>query len=181
MAGGRGPGDPGRRDRIAAAALEIALAQGVHAVSHRAVAAAAGVPLGSTTYHFRTLDDLLAAAMGRAAAAFAAELDAWDATLGDDADLPAALADQVLDALATERPRLVAEFELYFAAIRRPALAPASAAWVAAYADVLARRTGAASARALTVVADGAFVHALVTGVDPDRDELVALLRRVAG
>ncbi len=85
MAGARGPGDPGRRDRIAAAALEVALAQGVHAVSHRAVAAAAGVPLGSTTYHFRTLDDLLAAAMGRAAAAFAAELDAWDAALGDDA------------------------------------------------------------------------------------------------
>jgi TetR/AcrR family transcriptional regulator, regulator of biofilm formation and stress response len=45
----RGPTDPTRRDRIAAAALAIVLEQGVAAVSHRAVADRAGVPLGSTT------------------------------------------------------------------------------------------------------------------------------------
>lgn len=177
----RGPGDPGRRDRIAGAALEIALAQGVHAVSHRAVAAAADVPLGSTTYHFRTLDELLAAAMARAAAAYAAELDAWEAGLAQDADLLEALADQILDWLATQRPRLVAEYELYFAAIRRPALAPASAAWAAALTRVLERRTSEPTARALTMVTDGALIHALVTGVEPGRDDLVALLRRLAG
>jgi DNA-binding transcriptional regulator YbjK len=177
----RGPGDPGRRDRIAAAALEIALAQGVHAVSHRAVAAAADVPLGSTTYHFRTLDDLLAAAMEQAAATYAAELDAWDAGLAEDVDLPEALAGQILDWLATQRRRLVAEYELYFAAIRRPALAPASAAWAAALAQVLERRTSGPTARALTIVTDGALIHALVTGVRPEHGELVTLLRGVAG
>jgi len=177
----RGPTDPGRRDRIAAAALAVALTQGVHAVSHRAVAAAAGVPLGSTTYHFATLDDLLAAAMDTAAEAYLAELQAWEAGLAPGADLAEALTDQLLDALAHDRARVVAEYELYLASIRRPALAPASASWAAKMTDVLVRRTDPARARALTMVADGALLNALATGIDPPRSELLALLRRVAG
>ncbi|UGS38444.1 TetR/AcrR family transcriptional regulator [Capillimicrobium parvum] len=175
----RGPTDPGRRDRIAAAALEIALGQGVHAVSHRTVAAAAGVPLGSTTYHFRTLDDLLSVAMGQAGQSYRAELEIWEAKLGPGADLAEAIADHIAGALDHDRARVVAEYELYLASIRRPQLAPASASWAAQFTRVLERRTDPPTARALTMLADGALMHALATGTDPDRDELVALLRRV--
>lgn len=176
----RGPTDPGRRDRIAAAALEIALGEGVHAVSHRAVAAAAGVPLGSTTYHFRTLDDLLAAAMEQAAEQYREELEAWEASLSADASMPDALAELILDMYARDRDRFVAEYELYVAAIRRPALAAASARWAAQITRVLERRVDPAAARALTIVGDGAVMHALATGADPQREELAELLRRVS-
>lgn len=52
-----------RRAAIIDAAAEAVLASGVAALSHRVVAAAAGVPLGSTTYYFASLDELRAAAV----------------------------------------------------------------------------------------------------------------------
>lgn len=149
----------------------------MHAVSHRSVAAAANVPLGSTTYHFRTLDDLLSAAMEQAAAAYRSELDAWEAALPAGADLAAAFADYVLDMLYRERPRLIAEYELYLASLWRPLLAPAAASWAHALSDVLERRTDATTARTLTMIADGALMHTLATRRDLSRDELVELLR----
>ncbi|WDE07528.1 TetR family transcriptional regulator [Thalassomonas viridans] len=50
------------KNRILTATLEIIKSQGMRAVRHRAVAAEAGVPLGSTTYHFSSIDDLISSA-----------------------------------------------------------------------------------------------------------------------
>lgn len=175
----RGPTDPGRRDRIAVAALEIALARGVGAVSHRAVAAAAGVPLGSTTYHFRDLDDLLVAAVERAAGAWAEHLDAWSARIDAGTPLEAAACDLVLDLLGHDRARAVAEYELYLAAVRRPALEDATRAWAAICTTVLERHTDARTAQALTVAIDGLVLNALATGRTPDRATVEDLVRRI--
>lgn len=60
------PRGEARRDAMVDAAAGLLLAGGVTAVAHRAVATAAGVPLGSTTYYFRDRDDLLVAAVQRA-------------------------------------------------------------------------------------------------------------------
>ncbi|WP_063886360.1 TetR/AcrR family transcriptional regulator [Streptomyces sp. NRRL S-31] len=57
--------DPRRRERILAAALELIAEEGVVGVSHRKVATRADVPLGSTTYHFTGMDDLLRQAFTR--------------------------------------------------------------------------------------------------------------------
>lgn len=48
-----------RRLAIIQATLRVMAREGLRAVSHRAVAAEAGVPLASTTYYFRDLDDLI--------------------------------------------------------------------------------------------------------------------------
>ena len=53
------PNDPGRRARILQATLELIKAEGVAGVSYRGVAAQAGVPLGSMTYYFPTLEGLI--------------------------------------------------------------------------------------------------------------------------
>ncbi|MFD6211517.1 TetR/AcrR family transcriptional regulator, partial [Peribacillus sp. NPDC060253] len=50
---------PGRRERILAAVLDLIAEDGVAGVSHRKAAARAGVPLGSMTYHFASMDELL--------------------------------------------------------------------------------------------------------------------------
>ena len=47
------------RERILRAALEIISTKGVDKVTHRAVAAVAGVSPGTTTYHFATREDLV--------------------------------------------------------------------------------------------------------------------------
>ncbi|WP_032796765.1 TetR/AcrR family transcriptional regulator, partial [Streptomyces sp. HCCB10043] len=57
--------DPERRTRIIDAALTVIAADGMAGLSHRTVAAEADVPLGSTTYHFASLDELLVAALRR--------------------------------------------------------------------------------------------------------------------
>jgi len=56
------PNDPARRARILEAALDVIADGGVHRATHRRIAARAGVPLGSLTYYFAGLDDLLASA-----------------------------------------------------------------------------------------------------------------------
>lgn len=176
----RGPNDPGRRDRIAAAALQVALEQGVGAVSHRTVAAVASVPLGSTTYHFSGLDDLLAAALQRAAAAYAEQLVAWSDAIGDG-DVADALCGLVEHGLGIDRDRVVASYELYLAALRRPQLQAVSSAWSELLPLVLGQHVDELTARELAIVVDGVMVNALVTGGTPRRPDLYELLVRVAG
>lgn len=53
------PNDPGRRERILQATLEVIAADGVAGVSYRGVAAHASVPLGSMTYYFSSLEGLI--------------------------------------------------------------------------------------------------------------------------
>jgi DNA-binding transcriptional regulator YbjK len=175
----RGPTDPDRRERIAAAALEVALERGVPAVSHRTVAAAAGVPLGSTTYHFAGLDDLLAAAMRLAADRYGQELDAWSRALDEDADIAAALADAVVAELRSDRGLVIAEYELYLVSLRRPALQAVTRDWARRMTDVLERHTDPATAYALSVASDGALLAALVTGETPRRETLADLFGRI--
>ncbi|MFF2269967.1 TetR/AcrR family transcriptional regulator [Cellulosimicrobium cellulans] len=51
-----------RRDAIVRAAADLILQEGPAAVTHRAVASRADVPLAATTYYFTGLDDLIGAA-----------------------------------------------------------------------------------------------------------------------
>ncbi|CAG7600215.1 TetR/AcrR family transcriptional regulator [Leucobacter soli] len=55
----RSKNDPHRRQRIIDATARIIGREGIGAVTFRAVASEAGVPLGSTTYYFTDKDDLL--------------------------------------------------------------------------------------------------------------------------
>lgn len=54
-----------RRDDLLDAAIDVLGGSGVHALTHRSVDAAAGVPSGSTSNHFRTRDALLDAVVER--------------------------------------------------------------------------------------------------------------------
>jgi DNA-binding transcriptional regulator YbjK len=54
--------DPLRKEKIAQAALDVLAEDGLRAATHRTIAHRAGVPLGSLTYHYGTLEDILVAA-----------------------------------------------------------------------------------------------------------------------
>src|SRR5699024_11595523 len=92
----RRPNDPHRPTRIARAAIRVIAQHGIEALTHRKVAAEADVPLGSTTYHFANLDDLISAALAEAADSNVSELREWIETLATDAILALAFADVVL-------------------------------------------------------------------------------------
>ena len=172
--------DPERRQRIIDAAIRVVEARGIDALSHRTVAAEADVPLGSTTYHFASLDDLLVAALEQLSTEPQAELESWDGALRKDVPLVDALTDLLQEYISGERGRVRLEYELYLAALRRPPLQPVAAAWMDRLAEVFARHTAdMATARALTAMIDGLLLRSLLTDRPFERAEVRAALARV--
>ncbi|MFE9700808.1 TetR/AcrR family transcriptional regulator [Streptomyces sp. NPDC006270] len=170
--------DPERRTRIIDAALRVIAARGMAGLSHRTVAAEADVPLGSTTYHFGSLDELLVAALRRCNEHFVQELRGSAVLAGPEAGggAEAAAGDAVSVGLADELTRLLGrwfagergaielEYELYLAALRRPVLRPVAAEWTEEAVTLLSRRTDPETARALVALMDGVCLQVLLTG-----------------
>ncbi|MFI5653044.1 TetR/AcrR family transcriptional regulator [Streptomyces anulatus] len=158
--------DPGRRTKIIDAALSVIAADGIAGLSHRTVAAAADVPLGSTTYHFGSLDELLVAALRRCNENFVRELRGSEALTGSvgSAGLAEELARLLGRWFAGERGAIELEYELYLAALRRPALRPVAAEWTEEAVELLSRRTDPETARALVALMDGVCLQVLLTG-----------------
>lgn len=106
-----------RRTAIADAAIHTLALAGSRGLTHRAVDRAAGLPLGSTSYYFRSRADLLRAAVDRLA-----ELDSAALQLEDGDSLADDLARVVDQFLTSERDRVLARYELALEAVRRPEL-----------------------------------------------------------
>ncbi|MFF9426564.1 TetR/AcrR family transcriptional regulator [Streptomyces sp. NPDC014746] len=171
--------DPGRRERIVDAALTVVGRAGIAGLSHRTVAAEADVPLGSTTYHFASLDELLVAALRKADEGFGRLLREHLALTAPDTGLAAALARLLGERLGGERARVELEYELYLAALRRPALRPVAAEWTESVVAALAHRTDPVSARAIVAVMDGLCLQALLTDGAYDEERARVVLARV--
>ncbi|MFG2984504.1 TetR/AcrR family transcriptional regulator [Streptomyces sp. NPDC048258] len=166
--------DPERRQRIIDAAIRVVAAKGIAGLSHRSAAAEADVPLGSTTYHFKTLDDLLMAALRQAGEAFAPAL-----AVREGEDLAGALARLLGETLSADRGRAELEYELYLAALRRPALRPVAAEWCESVAAALAPWTDPVTARALVALMDGISLQVLLTDAEYDEPYAREILSRV--
>lgn len=123
--------DPARRDRIIDACLDVIAEHGVAGTSHRRIAAAADVPLGSMTYHFTGMDELLREAFTRFAdrSAERVERRTENATTLEEA-LAGFEANIDLDVFGTDR-ELVLALELYTLAARRPEFREITSAWMA--------------------------------------------------
>ncbi|WP_406001569.1 TetR/AcrR family transcriptional regulator [Streptomyces sp. NBC_00829] len=171
--------DPERRQRIIDAALRVVARSGIAGLSHRTVAAEADVPLGSTTYHFASLDELLVAALRQANEGFAAAVRDSGALADPAADVAQELARLMGEWLAGERTGVELEYELYLAALRRPALRPVAAQWCEGLADILARRTDPVTARALVALMDGICLQVLLTDVRYEAEYAREMLNRV--
>ncbi|RZB20685.1 TetR family transcriptional regulator [Streptomyces sp. F001] len=171
--------DPERRRRIIDAAIRVVGAKGIAGLSHRSVAAEADVPLGSTTYHFKTLDELLVAALRQAGEGFAKVIAAHGSLSDPGTDLAGELAALLGDWLAGDRTGVELEYELYLAALRRPALRPVAAEWADGVAELLTRRTDPVTARALIALMDGLCLQVLLTDVAYDKEYAREVLARV--
>ncbi|MCX5597702.1 TetR family transcriptional regulator [Streptomyces phaeochromogenes] len=171
--------DPERRQRIIDAAIRVVAAKGIGGLSHRSVAAEADVPLGSTTYHFKTLDELMVAALRQTNEGFA-KIVASRGTLEDaGVDLAGELAGLLGEWLGGDRASVELEYELYLAALRRPALRPVAAEWCQDLAERIGCRTDPVTARALVAVMDGICLQVLVTGAEYDQEYTREVLARV--
>ena len=178
------PRGEARRLALVDAAAGLLLANGVTAVAHRAAAAAAGVPLGSTTYYFRDRDDLVAAAVHRAG-----ELEAARARAALDRPRPAgrgttATARRLIDVVVgldrcDDPARVGAIYERIVEAARVPAARAAARTWNdairAVVADLVADEGLGVPADVVLALVDGSVVAWLLDDAEPGGvDTLVA-------
>jgi DNA-binding transcriptional regulator YbjK len=164
--------DPTRRDRLIDATLTLIADQGVAGVSHRAVARAADVPLGSTTYHFTSLEDLLAEAFTRHADSIATVFEERMRS----APTPRAAVDSIAEHLATDllgsTPALVLSVELYVAAARSPSLRTVTQAWMRRSRAALEHHFDPTTARELDALIEGLALHSALS-TDPMTPEQI--------
>lgn len=174
----RGRNDPDRRDRIAYAAIAAIAEHGLDSLTHRKVAAMAGVPLGSTTYHFANLEDLISAALDKAAEAGIAQLQAWADALDNGDDLASALADFAIKSISEGRKQTLAEYNLYVLALHRPHLQQAAVEWDNALADVLIALTDPLTGRMLGTLLCGLLMQTVLREDLPTKADIEATFRR---
>jgi DNA-binding transcriptional regulator YbjK len=186
----------GRREQILEAALRVIGRSGRQAVTHRAVAEEAGVPLGSTTYYFDSRDDLLRQALEHVAAS---EVERY-ARRGEELRSVRSsreLADRLTDDLvarATDRIAYIAEYELWLEAGQRPELREAAQNWcdaeqrsVAVAMEALGSADPATDASLVVAAIDGLGERVLAREADPAeaaeefRPELRRLVERLVG
>jgi DNA-binding transcriptional regulator YbjK len=153
----------------------------VAGLTHRAVAAHAGVPVGATTYYFATLQELITAALRHATGIWTGELEQLAERL-DAADDPAAeLAEATCAYLARDDQQALTETELYLAAAHRPELRPLARLWSDGLTRALARRFPVDRARAAAVFTDGVLLDALTSDRPLDTTAVTVALSALLG
>ncbi|MDL5159678.1 TetR/AcrR family transcriptional regulator [Actinomycetospora termitidis] len=151
--------DPERRDRIVEACLDVLAEVGVAGTSHRRVAAAADVPLGSMTYHFTGMSELLHEAFDRLARTVSARFDEQLAAAGDQDSARKALVAFIDHDILSDPRELVLSHELYTLAARAPAYRDITHAWMAASRRSLRRHFDPLTARLLDALVEGLSIH----------------------
>lgn len=137
-------GEARHRD-ILVATLALVRRGGIAAVTSRAVAREAGVPLGSLSYYFGGKDELLEQALLLHVDEEVARLRAISEQLTADGDPDPEEAARAFMAVLREGDlSTIAQFELYLEAGRNPALREAAARCFTAYEEVVAAALGAA-------------------------------------
>ena len=172
-----------RRGALVEAAAGLLVEQGLTAVSHRAVAARAGLPLASTTYYFDSADDLRDAALHHVAETWGLRADAVVNALPPQLDRGGA-ARAVVRVIGVDRPspEVLLVYERYLEAGRHERLRPVVVAWntrIRVLVREVLRRAGLPAdedrARLVLAVADGVAITALAEGAPADAAVAAAL------
>lgn len=178
-----------RRELLLEATIDVIAQHGIAGVTHRAVAAAASVPVSSTTYFFDSLEAMIGEAVAHAMDAEFVRLQRFRTVLGGGG----VSADDTIDAFVDvvrgqSDERTVAQFEMYLFASRRPALQP-EVDRIRDETRALARETLRAhgivderGAEAVVSLIDGFALHRVAGAGDDRYDALAGALRAlVAG
>lgn len=164
--------DPHRRDRIVDACLEVVAASGVAGTSHRKVAQAADVPLGSMTYHFSGMDELLREALSRFARGVSDRFEERLRGARDrDRAVEAVVAITADDVFASPRD-LVLTHELYTLAARDPSFRDITVAWMERSRAALERHFDPLTARLLDAQIEGLTIHSALDSAPRDRSDV---------
>jgi DNA-binding transcriptional regulator YbjK len=170
--------DPDRRLRIVEAAIDVIAEHGVAGTTHRLIAAAADVPLGSLTYHFTGLDDLRAQAFALHAERMAGKYEAHFAGVRSLDDVVEAVTALIHgDAGADDRDWAVA-YELFLAALRDPALRTITESWMRRSRRVLERFVDPTTSRGVDALIEGLVMHKVLSTRPISREQTREIIAR---
>ncbi|WP_314036708.1 TetR family transcriptional regulator [Dietzia sp. CH92] len=172
--------DPEQRIReIGRAAADLIAEGGVEALTHRAVAARAGVAVGTTTRYFATIDDLrrhaleyLADRVDRDLAELAEGLAA--------ADDPIAFLAAAAHADLSDHQTVLAECSLEYAGLFEEDFRDLALRWHTGLTELLAPYFGRARSEMLAMCLDGVYITTALTVTPPDAARLEATIRALA-
>lgn len=158
-----------RRDALLDAAILLIGEKGLGSVTHRAVAAQAGLPPSTTSYFFASIDELVVEAMRRVADLITAQIQSVTELVAATDPEPSAAVDTMVEILLGEpEVATLAQFETYLQAARQPELRVEVARVLDAFEELATatfERLGAklpkAGARAVVALADGFALHRL--------------------
>jgi DNA-binding transcriptional regulator YbjK len=173
--------DPDRRERIIASCLDVIAEHGVAGTSHRRVAAAAAVPLGSMTYHFTGMDELLHEAFGRFSREIAEQFECRLSAATSAEEAREAVVTLITeDVFGTERD-LVLTHELYTLAAREASYRALTSAWMARSRAALERHFDPVTARMIDALIEGLTIHRALDVVPHDRSVARLAVERIVG
>ncbi|MFF4522671.1 TetR/AcrR family transcriptional regulator [Streptomyces bluensis] len=171
--------DPQRRARILDAALDLIAEEGIGHLSHRKIAARAGVPLGSMTYHFSGMDDVLRAAFGRFTDHIVTVFDAHLSAPADPGQARQAVADLVHALSKGDARDLVLAQELYTLAARRPDYRELTHEWMRRSRVHLEKHFDPDTARQLDALIEGLTLHHALSCQPHDRALTLEAITRI--
>jgi DNA-binding transcriptional regulator YbjK len=172
--------DPNRKERIVDAALVVLARDGVAGITHRSIGEVADVPLGSITYHFATLDDIVSLAFQTHVDRLASRFEERLASCDSGSDLIECIVLAITDDLAAHPNELAVTYELYGDAVRRVDNKRLTQQWMVRAEDALAQHFDRATARLVDVVVEGLMVHMSIAQQPISKDEVRALLSTAA-
>ncbi|UYM03905.1 TetR/AcrR family transcriptional regulator [Solicola gregarius] len=157
-----------RRDALLDAAIELFAESGTRGVTHRAVAARAGLPTASTTYYFSSIDELVREALLRHLENWITELEGLTTAAESIGTVPPDPVDLIAQILAARPTELVTtQLSILLAAARDPQLRPTMIRMLESLEDVAASLLTRLGARHPERIATSAI--ALVAGHALDR------------
>lgn len=173
--------DPDRRDRLIDVTIELIAEVGVAGISHRRIATRADVPLGSMTYHFDGIDEVLHEAFTRFAERIAATFEARLSAAQDPDQALDAVVDlvQKLSDPASARDQVVT-YELYTLAARDPRYRAITTSWMRRSRHELERHFDARITRQIDALIEGLALHRALDDDPFDRALTQDAVRKIA-
>lgn len=171
--------DPERRDRIVRAATELVAEQGVAGTSHRKIATRADVPLGSMTYHFESLDEVLREVFGRFASSVSDRFEERMTAARTRDEARRAVVALIHDDVFGSQRDLVLTQELYTLAARDPAYRDLTREWMRRSRRALERHFAPDTARQVDALIEGLTLHRALDTEPHDRALTEDAVRRI--
>lgn len=177
----RAPRDPaGRRQAIVDAAADLIAREGTGKITNRRVAEEAGVPLGSTTQYFKSIDELRREGLAEVARRIEREYDEVFRVTEQGSRNVEALAEFIVEYLS-DRQRVHADAALYAASIDDPEVEDISKSAFESFLNRCRPFMDEQRAKIFCAFMEGAVINSCFMGVPYDRETIRLAVSLIMG